>query len=106
MPISQNTIATNEVLALLDKASASNKTFMTKVTEGNLAQIRKLLREKAKDRKWLSRLTSTIDGGILYIVLREPSRVKLLEDLLEETLTYIESEDLYGRIMEILYGNG
>lgn len=102
--ISKNTLQALEVLAELDQAGMSDKSHVIVVRPHNVMQFRRMLRMFAKDREWFPRLITAADGEMMFVRLKEISRVQVLERTLETVLPCIDDENLYDDVMEVLYG--
>ena len=66
--------------------------------------IRKCVRDLIKDQPWKDRVVLAVDGKVLFVRIKEVSRLKRMEQLLESALCEIENEHLYDEIYEVLYG--
>lgn len=103
--VSRNTLEAIEILKELDEKAKSNDYYVAPKNVEHPERVRAQLRILARDRSWFPRLTTGLDGGILFVRLKETSRTVILERALEEALGHIDNEDVYDRIMEVLYGN-
>lgn len=102
--ISRNTLEALEILKELDEAGKSNNHYVMTRTPTRPDLVRRSLRLLANDRDWVKRLTTAVDGKMLFIHLKESSRVEVLEQALEKAIQYIDDEAIYEELMQVLYG--
>lgn len=76
------------------------------VSVGRVETLRGYVRDLIRDQDWKDRVLTAVDGGVLFVHVKEISRVERLEKMLFKALNHIDDEHLYDEIMEVLHGNG
>lgn len=74
------------------------------VAKGRTETLRGYVRELIRNEDWNKRVNTAVDGEVLFVHVKQLSRVDVLTQMLEKALPAIEDERVYDECMEILYG--
>lgn len=93
-----------EIIAELDEVGKSDSYFVTVKNTDRPDLVRRAVRMFAKDREWFPRLVTSVSGGVLFVKLKEVSRIQLLERALEKALMHVDDDRVYEELLEVLNG--
>ena len=93
-----------EIVAELDEVSKSDSYYVAVKDTDRPDLVRRAVRVFARDREWFPRLVTPISGGVLFVRLKEVSRIQLLERALEKALMHVDDEKVYEELLEVLNG--
>lgn len=104
-----NSVLAQEAAEIIENIKSDVKVNEYKVTPyrpRNPRAVRQYVINRIRGESWRDRIVTAIDGDVLFIKVKNISRVKILEAALEKVLPAIDDELLYEEMMEVLYGNG
>lgn len=106
MKTSTNSVRALEIISILDEAAQSDNHFVHIETDCDVKNLRRNITLFSKDKKWRKRLVTSAsdDGKVLFVKLKERSRIDVLEELLFKAMLSIENVALYEEIYATLYG--
>lgn len=93
----------NEIASFYKLDESTTKSYKPQCSPVTLRQY---IRSEVRKNGWADRVNTAIDGDRVWVHVKEVSREKILERLIEKMMMETENELLYEEAMEVLYGNG